>query len=47
LFSDFSADGQLSGKIQAVSPQAGTTVDGALAKDFTLNPGKKKPLRLY
>jgi uncharacterized protein (DUF608 family) len=44
LYSDFSADGQLSGKIQAVSPQAGTTVDGALAKDFTLNPGEEKTI---
>ena len=44
LYSDFSADGQLSGKIQAVSPQAGTTVDGALEKDFTLNPGEVKTI---
>jgi non-lysosomal glucosylceramidase len=44
LFSDFSADGQLSGNMQAGSPHAGTTVDGALAKDFTLNPGQEKTI---
>ena len=44
LFSDFSADGQLSGNMQAISSQTGTTVDGALAKDFTLNPGEEKTI---
>jgi len=44
LYSDFSADGRLSGNMQAKSPQAGTTVDGALAKDFTLNPGEEKTI---
>lgn len=42
LLSDFSADGLLSGNRQDTSPQAGTTVDGALAKDFTINPGEEK-----
>lgn len=42
LLSDFSADGLLSGNRQDRSPHAGTTVDGALAKDFTLNPGQEK-----
>jgi uncharacterized protein (DUF608 family) len=44
LFNDFSADGRLSGNMQAKSPQAETTVDGALAKDFTLNPGQEKTI---
>ena len=44
LYNDFSDNGQLSGNMQARSPQAGTTVDGALAKDFTLDPGEEKTI---
>lgn len=42
LFNDFSDDGLLSGNMQTESPQAGITVDGALAKNFSLNSGEEK-----
>lgn len=42
LYDDFSDDGKLSGNRQAESPQAGMTVDGALAKCFNLDPGEEK-----
>lgn len=44
LYDDFSADGALTGAATAISPIAGTTVDGALAKDFTLAPGEEKTI---
>jgi len=40
LFNDFSKDGILSGKVKASSPEPCITVDGALAKAFTLKPGQ-------
>ncbi len=42
LYDDFSADGVLTGAATASSPSSGVTVDGALAKDFTLAPGEEK-----
>lgn len=42
LFNDFSADGRLAGEMRASSPEPGKTVDGALAKVFSLNPGQEK-----
>jgi uncharacterized protein (DUF608 family) len=44
LFNDFSADGRLSGEMRASSPEAGITIDGALAKDFSLDPGQEKTI---
>jgi non-lysosomal glucosylceramidase len=44
LYDDFSADGVLTGATTASSPSTGTTVDGALAKDFTLAPGEEKTI---
>jgi uncharacterized protein (DUF608 family) len=42
LYDDFAADGALIGTSTASSPGSGTTVDGALAKSFTLAPGEEK-----
>ncbi len=42
LFSDFSSDGRLSGDKNALSPNSGTTVDGALSAGFTLKPKEEK-----
>jgi len=42
LFNDFSDDGLLTGLTTATSSANGVTVDGALAKDFTLMPGQEK-----
>ena len=42
LFTDFSANGSLTGPSDASSPAQGVTVDGAIAKDFTLTPGQEK-----
>lgn len=44
LYNDFSGDGALTGKVTASSPKAGTTVDGALAKSFSLAPGEEKTI---
>ncbi len=44
LFNDFSDDGLLSGNMKAESPQTGITVDGALAKSFTLNSGAERTI---
>jgi non-lysosomal glucosylceramidase len=42
LYKEFSAKGKLAGAAEASSPGQGITVDGALAKSFTLNPGEQK-----
>ncbi len=42
LLDDFSGDGILSGEKTASSPQPGTTVDGALATGFVLEPGEER-----
>jgi uncharacterized protein (DUF608 family) len=44
LHSAFVTSGKLSGPAQASSPKAGVTVDGALAKSFTLAPGAEQTL---
>ena len=42
LHNTFAASGKLSGPQQASSPKAGVTVDGALAKTFSLAPGAER-----
>jgi len=44
LLKDFTDDGKLSGEISASSPGEGTTVDGAIAKNFSLKPGEEKTI---
>lgn len=44
LLKDFTDDGKLVGEKNASSPKKGTTVDGALAKDFSLKPGEEKTI---
>jgi len=44
LFHDFSDDGILTGEKRASSPEAETTVDGALATGFSLKPGEEKEI---
>ncbi len=44
LYNDFSSDGILTGTASASSPLIKTTVDGALAKNFTLAPGEEKTI---
>ncbi len=42
LLEDFAQDGELSGENAASSPQPGSTVDGALATGFKLEPGEER-----
>jgi len=42
LHADFEADGQLSGTLDAKSPEPGVTIDGAIAKAFELAPGAER-----
>ena len=44
LYTDFSGDGELTGEKTASSPEAGMTVDGALATGFSLQPGEEKTI---
>ncbi len=44
LYKDFSDDGNLIGETTASSPEAGKTVDGALATGFSLKPGEQKTI---
>jgi len=44
LLKDFDDDGKLSGGKSSTSPKKGVTVDGALAKDFSLKPGEEKTI---
>jgi uncharacterized protein (DUF608 family) len=44
LYNDFSDDGKLSGQKTARSPEAGKTVDGALAAGLSLKPGEEKTI---
>ena len=44
LHNDFTDDGKLAGEKNASSPKEGVTVDGALAKDFSLKPGEEKTI---
>lgn len=44
LLNDFTDDGKLVGEKNASSPNKGTTVDGALATDFSLKPGEEKTI---
>ncbi len=44
LLKDFMEDGKLLGEKNASSPKKGVTVDGALAKDFSLKPGEEKTI---
>ena len=44
LLEDFSEDGIISGEKTASSPQPGTTVDGALATGFVLEPGEERTI---
>jgi len=44
IFEDFSKDGSLTGLSKAKSPTEGETVDGAIAKYFTLTPGQERKI---
>ena len=44
LYTDFSEDGELTGEKTASSPEAGMTVNGALATGFSLQPGEEKTI---
>jgi uncharacterized protein (DUF608 family) len=44
LLKDFTDDGKLAGEKSASSPKKGTTIDGAIATDFSLKPGEEKTI---